>query len=115
MNRCLAGFHHRFAGTASSNRGSDTIELEASSLREKRLLRTMLIAASIVALGFAGYALLTNRPVSVRVATVEETVPVRVFGLGTVEARVLSKIGFEVGATGGWTQVDLFPVEWRKW
>jgi HlyD family secretion protein len=49
------------------------------------------------------------------VATVEETVPVRVFGLGTVEARVLSKIGFEVGATGGWTQVDIFPVEWRKW
>jgi HlyD family secretion protein len=27
-----------------------------------------------------------------------ESVPVRVFGLGTVEARVLSKIGFEVGA-----------------
>jgi HlyD family secretion protein len=32
----------------------------------------------------------------VQVATIEENVPVRVFGLGTVEARVLSKIGFEV-------------------
>ncbi len=29
----------------------------------------------------------------------EQNVPIRVFGLGTVEARVLSKIGFEVGAT----------------
>lgn len=39
------------------------------------------------------------RPVSVSVAVVEHDIPVRVFGLGTVEARVLSKIGFEVGAT----------------
>jgi HlyD family secretion protein len=30
---------------------------------------------------------------------IEQNVPVRVFGLGTTEARVLSKIGFEVGAT----------------
>lgn len=41
----------------------------------------------------------TNRPISVHVGTIEENVPVRVFGLGTIEARVLSKIGFEVGAT----------------
>ena len=27
-----------------------------------------------------------------------ENVPIRIFGLGTVEARVLSKVGFEVGA-----------------
>lgn len=68
-------------------------------LGNKRLWRAMLIAVSTVALGFAGHALLTNRPASVRVATIEESVPVRVFGLGTVEARVLSNIGFEVGAT----------------
>jgi HlyD family secretion protein len=53
----------------------------------KRLWRTMLIAVGLVALGFSTYAFLANRPVSVRV-----------FGLGTVEARVLSKVGFEVGA-----------------
>lgn len=40
-----------------------------------------------------------NCPISVQIATIEENVPVRVFGLGTVEARVLSRIGFEVGAT----------------
>jgi HlyD family secretion protein len=32
------------------------------------------------------------------VAEVTANVPIRVFGLGTVEARVLSKVGFEVGA-----------------
>lgn len=67
-------------------------------LGNKRLWRTMLIAVGIVALGFSTYAFLANRPVSVRVATREESMPVRVFGLGTVEARVLSKVGFEVGA-----------------
>jgi HlyD family secretion protein len=35
----------------------------------------------------------------VQVAAIEHDVPVRVFGLGTVEARVLSKVGVEVGAT----------------
>lgn len=39
-----------------------------------------------------------SRPVTVTVAVVERDVPVQVFGLGTVEARVLSSIGFEVGA-----------------
>ncbi len=52
---------------------------------------------SIAAIG-AGYAFLSYRPVTVRVAGVSANVPVRVFGLGTVEARVLSKVGFEVGA-----------------
>ena len=50
--------------------------------------------------GVAGlaYAFISLRPLEVTVAAVAENVPVRVFGLGTVEARVLSKIGFEVGA-----------------
>ena len=37
-------------------------------------------------------------PLRLRWPRLMENVPVRVFGLGTVEARVLSKIGFEVGA-----------------
>ena len=32
-----------------------------------------------------------------RVAVVERDVEVRVFGIGTVEAQVLSKVGFQVG------------------
>jgi HlyD family secretion protein len=57
------------------------------------------MAIGMLAAIVAGIAIFTNRPIAVAVASVEENVPVRVFGLGTVEARVLSKIGFEVGAT----------------
>ncbi|MCU0971518.1 MAG: efflux RND transporter periplasmic adaptor subunit, partial [Gammaproteobacteria bacterium] len=39
------------------------------------------------------------RPVGVTVAEVETDVPVQVYGLGTVEARVLSRVGFEVVGT----------------
>ena len=46
-------------------------------------------------------ALLLNsqRAITVQVAVLEHDVPITVFGLGTVEARVLSEVGFEVGAT----------------
>lgn len=54
--------------------------------------------AAIALVGAAAF-LLSGRPVTVHIATLEKNVPVRVFGLGTVEARVLSKVGFEVGAT----------------
>jgi HlyD family secretion protein len=47
----------------------------------------------------AAYLLYMRRPLTVDVAATETNVAVRVFGLGTVEARVLSKVGFEVGAT----------------
>jgi HlyD family secretion protein len=47
----------------------------------------------------AAIAIYSNRPIGVEIARVEENVSVRVFGLGTVEARVRSEIGFEVGAT----------------
>lgn len=62
-------------------------------------VRYALVVAGIIALAVAAYFLYANRPISVQTASVEYDVPVRVFGLGTVEARVLSKIGFEVGAT----------------
>ena len=69
-----------------------------SAIKTKRVYRTLLIVGGIAALAIAGYLIVTSRPLSVKVARVEQNVPVRVFGLGTVEARVLSKIGFEVGA-----------------
>jgi len=55
-----------------------------------------LIAVVIVAGG--GWFFLTERPVSVPVVVAEQDVEVRIYGLGTVEARVVSKVGFEVGA-----------------
>jgi HlyD family secretion protein len=62
--------------------------------------RIRLLSLGLVPVGAVGlaFAYLSLRPLDVAVAPVVENVPVRVFGLGTVEARVLSKIGFEVGA-----------------
>ena len=65
----------------------------------KSWLKSALIGIVLIAAIAAGSALYSNRPITVQVASIEENIPVRVFGLGTVEARVLSKVGFEVGAT----------------
>lgn len=54
--------------------------------------------ALIVAVIIAGVWFVRSRPITVSVAAVEQNVAIQVFGLGTVEARVLSSIGFEVGA-----------------
>jgi HlyD family secretion protein len=54
-------------------------------------------AVALVALAAGGW-FLTERPLTVSVVTAETDVPLRLYGLGTVEARVLSRIGFEVGA-----------------
>jgi biotin carboxyl carrier protein len=62
-------------------------------------VKIALATIGIVAVIAAAVFIYTNRPITVQVAAIEHDVPVRVFGLGTVEARVLSKVGFEVGAT----------------
>lgn len=60
--------------------------------------RLMVIGAvAVVALGAAATFIL-ERPLSVPVVRPEADVALRIYGLGTVEARVLSRIGFEVGA-----------------
>lgn len=54
---------------------------------------------AIVAVAIAGAVIFINqRPLSVRLVQPETDVALRIYGLGTVEARVLSRIGFEVGA-----------------
>ncbi len=53
------------------------------------------VAAVAVA---AGVLFVMERPLSVPVVQPETGVPLRIYGLGTVEARVLSRIGFEAGA-----------------
>jgi HlyD family secretion protein len=54
-------------------------------------------AAVVVALAAGGWVL-TERPLTVTVVAAETDVPLRLYGLGSVEARVLSRLGFEVGA-----------------
>jgi HlyD family secretion protein len=53
----------------------------------------LLALAAVVAVGVWAQFF---RPITVQVAHVEQDVPVEVFGLGTVEARVASKVGFKI-------------------
>jgi HlyD family secretion protein len=61
----------------------------------KRFIGFTAAGALAVGLAIGGWAAFL-RPVGVHVATAARDVPVQVFGLGTVEARVTSKIGFKV-------------------
>ncbi|MEO1140220.1 MAG: efflux RND transporter periplasmic adaptor subunit [Pseudomonadota bacterium] len=60
--------------------------------------RVILVSGLLVVLATFGWLFLTERPISVTVVESEQDVPVRVYGLGTVEARIVSGVGFEVGA-----------------
>ena len=65
-------------------------------VRSARLLVGVVgLAAAIVAL----YLLVSVLPLTVTVSAPESDIAVRVFGLGTVEARVASQVGFPVGGT----------------
>lgn len=46
----------------------------------------------------AGFLFFTERPLAVTVVQPERDVALRIYGPGTVEARILSRVGFEVGA-----------------
>lgn len=73
----------------------------------KRRTRRSLVAIAVIALiVMAGWVFLTERPIAVQVVTIDRDVPVRIYGLGTVEARIVSRIGFEVGAALTGLEVD---------
>lgn len=61
----------------------------------RRLVLFAVLFAVLIVVG-AGAWLLYFSPLDVQVSRVERDVPVQVFGLGTVEARVTSKVGFKV-------------------
>jgi len=64
----------------------------------KQAFRYLLALLGVGVAGAAVFLFIFMRPLPVEVAHPAENVPIKVFGLGTVEARILSKIGFEVGA-----------------
>jgi HlyD family secretion protein len=60
--------------------------------------RKTIAGLALAALAAGGVSYWRNAgEIAVRVAAVERDVEVRVFGIGTVEAQVLSKVGFQVG------------------
>jgi HlyD family secretion protein len=89
---------HPVAKVGASSGQSQTRAGFSAVLRKPATIYA-LAAAGLVAIIAVVAFVSANRPITVQVAAIERNVPVRVFGLGTTEARVLSKIGFEVGAT----------------
>lgn len=61
--------------------------------------RYFFVLVALATAGTGAYLFVVLRPLVVEVAQRRPEVPVEVFGLGTVEARVLSQIGFEVRGT----------------
>lgn len=61
----------------------------------RRMIMIFLACALAAGAGLFGWKQMA--PLDVTVASIEKNLEVRVFGLGTVEAQVISKIGFQVG------------------
>ena len=62
-------------------------------------MRRLWLYGAVAALAVGAAALfVTERPLAVSAVQLERDVALRIYGLGTVEARVLSRVGFEVGA-----------------
>jgi len=66
---------------------------------KRRVLKVVLAGLGVLLTGAAAVAFVVVRPVTVEVARPAPAVPVQVFGLGTVEARIVSKVGVEVAGT----------------
>ncbi|MBL1148043.1 MAG: efflux RND transporter periplasmic adaptor subunit [Pseudomonadota bacterium] len=60
--------------------------------------KSVLILIVIAALAVAGISFVQNKPLIIDVMPLHENVTVEVYGLGSVEAKTISRIGFEVGA-----------------
>jgi HlyD family secretion protein len=61
--------------------------------------RVVALALLLLTAAGGGWWYATQRPLAVPVAVPANDVPVTVFGLGTVEARILSRVGFEIAGT----------------
>ena len=65
------------------------------SVHRRRILWLAVVIAAVVAAGVSAWALFLS-PIDVQISVAGRDVAVQVFGLGTVEARVTSKVGFKV-------------------
>lgn len=61
--------------------------------------KTLLIGGGLAVVIGVGVWFFQQRPLTVTTAQPEDNVAIKVFGLGTIEARVLSRIGFKVAGT----------------
>lgn len=64
----------------------------------KRHMKPVALLVSVIVVIVLSVFFVKNKPLPVVTATVQKDIEVSVYGLGTVEAKILSQIGFEVGA-----------------
>lgn len=79
----------------AESRGASNARARLQARRRARVFAVVLLVVLGAGVGFGLWTAFL-RPVPVEAAGVATDVPVQVFGLGTVEARVSSKIGFQV-------------------
>ncbi len=68
--------------------------------------RIMIGIVITLAVAVFAWFFLTERPIGVSTVYVETDVPVRIYGLGTIEARIIADVGFEAGAALTQLEVD---------
>lgn len=62
-----------------------------------RTLALILVVIALAGLGAGLWYWRFERPIAVRTLPIEENVEVRVFGIGSVEAQIVSRVGFQLG------------------
>lgn len=75
-------------------------------MRLSRLVTSALAFVVVAGIAAGAIYVFNNRPIAVQVAVPEKNVALQVFGLGSVEARVISNVGFEVAGILEALQVD---------
>ena len=75
-------------------------------MRLSRLVTSALAFVVVAGIAAGAIYVFNNRPIAVQVAVPEKNVALQVFGLGSVEARVISNVGFEVAGILDALQVD---------
>jgi HlyD family secretion protein len=61
-----------------------------------RAIKSAIAFAALLVILIAGHYWRFEREIPVRTVAAEQNVEVRVFGIGTIEAQVLSKVGFQI-------------------
>lgn len=94
-----AGTRKAPAPAAQPRQASEVRGRKAQGAGRRRRLGAVLGILGAVSAGLGAAYLLIARPLEVTVAVPRRDVPIEVYGLGSVEARVVSAVGFELPGT----------------
>src|SRR6266496_6051703 len=88
---------HRYLRRLPDVLGDRRVDLRVEARRMMtRIVRTVVGLAAVLLVAGSGYYWRFVREVPVRTVAPQQNVEVRVFGIGTIEAQVVSKVGFQI-------------------